>query len=270
MKPSRSPMLASLFLSAVSAILLAVACATAYDPAVSNYFPAGSPLLVSASVLSILAIISGIVSAILIKAKNEPFEAPSAPSFAVLPSAIGSLITSVMLFIGGKVWIGILFLLATAFYALSACPFAKKYAPWVILPGFAVIAATIALTATFYFDMTVEMNAPVKVLLQLGLLSVMLESTLEIRALIGRESPVLFGVVITFAAVLCPLSGISGLVLVIASKTPGIVYSAAVPVILGGYATAIARLISALFPRRPAQTRSESSEINTDEGRTAE
>lgn len=270
MKQSRILMCASLFLSAVGAILLAVACVTAYDPAVSNYFAVGSPLPVIASVISFVAILSGIASAILAKVKKEPFEAPAAPSFAVLPSAFGSLVTAGMLLIGGKIWIGLLFLLAAAFYVLSACPFAKKYASWIIVPGFAVAAAAIALAATFYFDMTVEMNAPVKVLLQLGLLSVMLESTLEIRALIGRENPVLSIVVITFATVLCPLSGVSGLVLVIASKTPGIVYSAAVPVILGGCATAIVRLISAVFPRCPAKSRSEGSEINTDEGRTAE
>ena len=245
MKLSRLLLIAVLPLAVVSAVFMILAF-SAYDPAVSNYFPNGSPLPILSVVSAFLAFAAGAVSALLSRKKSEPFAVPSVPSFALLPAAVGNLAGGVLLLTAGKTLSGVLFLFGVAFFALLACPFAKRYAPYITWLGFAAIAAHISLVAAYYFDMTVEMNAPIKVLLQMGLLAAMLDCTVEIRLLMDRSHAVITPIIIAFAIVCCGLSSISLSVAFLGGKIPEKDYSAALPVLLGFTATAVCRLAALL------------------------
>ena len=265
MKRSRILLLASLPLAMLGAVLMTVAFATAYDPADSNYFPAGAALPVAGAVFALLSLGCGPASAILARRHEEPFAKPSAPSFAVIPSAVGAVVSAVLLFVGGKAVIALFFLFAALFYAFVACPFVKKIADPTLALGFIAVIAPVVLNAAFYFDMTVEMNAPVKVLLQMGLLGAMLYATVEFRAVAGLEYNGRFSLLTALTASLCGISGIPILVVALAQKTPTVVYAAAVPLILGVFCNAAIRICAACFARKVVEP--ASAETDPDDER---
>ena len=267
MKLSRILLLASLPLVLVGAVLMAAAFAKTYDPAVSNYFPAGSALPVTGAVFALLSLAAGLASALFAKRRSEPFAKPSAPSFATLPTALGALVSTVLLFVGGKPVIAVFFLAAAAFYALAAFPVAKRIADPLLVLGSVAVIALVILNATFYFDMTVEMNAPVKVLLQMGLLGAMVYAILEVRASAGQKCDYRLPVFTALAASLCGISGISVLVVALAQKTPTVVYAAAVPLILGVFCNAAIRVCQAVLP--PKETPSAPETTEQDEEKNA-
>ena len=272
MKLSRIFLLAVLPLSAISIIFMSIACVSAYDPDVSNYFSRGNPLPVLAIMFTCFAVAAGIAGALLSKHREDSFEKPLSPSFIPFPSAVGCLIGSILLFAAKVPIAGILFLLTAGFFVLTVCPFAKRYASLILWAGFASVAATILLNATYYFDMTVEMNAPIKVLLQMGLLAAMLDCTVEMRVLIDRTDSFATPILTTFTVTLCGLSSIPALIVQIGGKLPGLVYFAAVPVLLGFFVTALIRLCHMIFtPVQNASTpESANSENKTEEERTEE
>ncbi len=60
--------------------------------------------------------------------------------------------------------------------------------------GFAAVIACALLSVLLYFDMSTEMNAPVKSLLQAGFLSSMIFFTTELRLLLGKPLPRLLAI----------------------------------------------------------------------------
>ena len=264
MKLSRVLLVLALPFSVVAMFLMVVASSTAYQPNVSNYFERTSPLPVLSVIFVCLAIAVGIAAAIVARYRNEPFSTPATPSFALLPAATGTLASAILLFIAGKALNGILFFVEALFFALLICPFVKKYAAYAIWSGFAAIAAQVVLISTYYFDMTVEMNAPVKVLLQMGLLGAMLDCTVEIRILIGRSHALLTPILTVFAFAICLLSGFSALALTLDGKMPSMVYIAAMPALIGFATTAGYRLMQILNPFSPVSPTEQEKEENAE------
>lgn len=84
---------------------------------------------------------------------------------------------------------GVLLLLSALFFALSAFLGAEKSRGGLALLGFACPLAAASLTFYYYFDKTVEMNSPVKVFLQLGLLFAIPAFLLCSRSLLDRSLP---------------------------------------------------------------------------------
>ena len=272
MKISRILLLASLPLTFLATLLMLIAFATAYDPGVSNYFALGNPLPILASVAALLVIACGIAASIVAKRLSEPFSPLPAPSSATFPAALGALGSSVLLFVfknrfpaklqTAATVSAILFLLAAVFFLLAALRIAEKHAFSILWAGFAAIIAPIVLNAVYYFDMTVEMNAPVKVLAQMGLLAAMLCVTVEIRALIGRTNPSLTPVLLSFALSLCCLSSLPLIFAAIAGKVFSGAYIAAVPFLLGVGLTAGIRMCGMIFTGKSESPVSEPE--NTD------
>ncbi|MBQ3639339.1 MAG: hypothetical protein II955_02325 [Clostridia bacterium] len=259
MKVSQILLFLTLPITVVSIILMCIAFG-AYDPVISDYFPRGTVFPALAIGVACLAFGVGVSGVIVSKKMHFPLYLPKTPSFAPIPAALGSLASAVFLFISGKPIIGVLFLLAAGFFALTVAPFAKEKAALITWVGFASVIACIALNATYYFDMTVEMNAPVKVLLQIGLLAAMLGCTAEIRILIGRSHFVLTPVLPLLAMIACLFSAFPVFALAAESKTPTMVYTAAVPFLLGFGTTAGCRLMQITFPQS-----FDATELQTDE-----
>ena len=248
MKVSRILLVLAIPFSVVSMFLMIVACSAAYSPNTSNYFESTSPLPGLSVLFACLAVVAAIAAAIVSRLRNEPFSTPATPSFALLPAAIGSFASAVLLLGAGKALSGILFLVEAIFFILLICPFVKKYAVYLIWAGFVSIAAQIVLISTYYFDMTLEMNAPVKVLLQMGLLAAMLDCTVEIRVLIGRSNAILTPILTAFTFATCLLSGFSALALTLDGKMPSTVYIAAMPALIGFATTSGYRFMQILNP----------------------
>lgn len=85
--------------------------------------------------------------------------------------------------------------------------------------GFSLPISSVLLIAISYFDITVSMNAPIKAMFHLSMLSFMIWSLYEIRNLIGKASPRAY-----FAFGLCTmlLSGIASLPYIIYSLVGGL------------------------------------------------
>lgn len=264
MKLSRILLVITLPFSVVSMFLMILAFSTAYHPGISNYFESSSPLPVLSVLFVCLAIAVGIAAAFVSHFRNQPLSIPTTPSFALLPASIGTLASAILLFIAGKTLTGILFLAEATFFALLICPFVKKYAAFAIWGGFAAIAAQIVLISRYYFDMTLEMNAPVKVLLQMGLLAAMLDCTVEIRLLIGRSHALLTPILTVFTFSTCLLSGFSTLALTLDSEMPNMVYIAAMPALIGFSSTALCRLMQILNPSLPVSPNQNEKEEDAE------
>lgn len=87
---------------------------------------------------------------------------------------------------------GVLIIIGIIASAVSALYFfcrlgGKGWREWYVILGFAPGVRGVSGMATIYFDMTVEMNSPNKMLLQLALISVMIYFLLELRMLLGGK-----------------------------------------------------------------------------------
>lgn len=266
MKVSRILFIAAVPLSLLGALFLLLAYGTAFDPSVSHYFAAGSPFPALAGVCLALAIGCGIAGAILAKKVPESLKSPAVPSFAPLPAALGALGSAIWLFVSGNTVLGVLAVIASVFFTLCACSVAKLYGKYLLWGGFAAIAATIALNATYYFDMTLEMNAPTKILLQMALLAAMLFVTAECRLLTGRFDRLLIPILTVFCLALCTCAGAADFYLLFSKKEVGSAYLAAAPLLLGAGLTALWRLIEMLFSKEsPAPVAEETTESEESE-----
>ena len=250
MKRSHLFLIAAMAFALVGTIILLIAFGTAFDPLVSNYFSNGSALPVLSAVCLVLSIGLGIAGAVFAQKNPEELNAPALPSFATAPAAFGALGSAVWMLIAGKAWLGVLILLTSVFFTLEFCSIAKFYGKALLWLGFAAIAAPIAYNALCYFDMTVEMNAPVKVLLQMALLSAMLFITAECRLLSKRFDRVLIPILTTFCMTLCTAGGMVSLYLLLAKKETKILYLVAAPLLLGVGTTAIWRLLQMILPAK--------------------
>lgn len=190
------PILSVGLFSAVT-ILQSLAFLLCYEAPESNYFAIGSPFPILACVLSILGAVCGIASIFLIP-KDRLSEGTLPCPIASLPNAFGFLAGAVVLLLSeqtdlSKIAILLLFL-AAIYSALIA--FAKTVAPArKALIGFSAVLSCIMLNAIYYFDVTLEMNAPIKVTLLVGLLASMLYFTAELRYLLEKPAARLHSVI---------------------------------------------------------------------------
>lgn len=182
----------------LAAALMTVAFFTQYDAPETNYFRRGAVLPVIAGVLAALAAIAGTVLAVRIPRKTLKTDSLPAP-IASLTSAVGFLFCAIFLGIStvrnGLDWtrvVALILSLAATAYALMVafCDLRQESVRNLsVLLGFTPIFALIFLCAAHYFDRSLEMNAPCKVVLMLGLLAAMITFTGEIRYQLGTALP---------------------------------------------------------------------------------
>ena len=75
--------------------------------------------------------------------------------------------------------------------------------------GFFAVAACILLNAYYYFDFSIEMNAPIKITVQLAILLIMLLFTGDLRFILGIPKPKTHLVLHAWASALGSLSAVS-------------------------------------------------------------
>lgn len=178
--------------AAVAACLQCVAMLKAYSQA-ANYFSFGSPLPFIAVAFALVSALCGTVSAYLLPAehvRSTPFSGKLASS---LPAGLGFALSACLLLFYGVTQLAlpaaIGLVLAAGYSILCASQLRQSHTSVVALIGFAAIVGCALTNAYYYFDQTMEMNAPMKVSIQTALLFAMLYYTGELRYLLGREKP---------------------------------------------------------------------------------
>ncbi len=186
----------SLVSSIAAAILQLLALLLSFERG-TNYFEMDAALPGWASACTLLAILLGAVGARL--TPPEPLRAAtpfSSKTLADLPVALGAFLCGATLLTGGYGTLGscsgLLLLVMAAYLCLPKGASAEQNPLLTQALGFFAVIACGILCAYYYFDTTVEMNSPIKISLQLALLSAMLYYTGELRYLLGRPLPRLY------------------------------------------------------------------------------
>lgn len=202
-----------------AAALQTVAALLCFDKG-SNYFITGETLPTVALILALIGGAVGILAACLSPradaAKGSPL---SASVYSMIPTVAAFLLFGVILLACGqaietaralRVPAALLSVAAAAYVILSSLPrFCKQNKSAVTLLGFTAPLACALANAYYYFDLSVEMNSPVKYCVQVPLLFAMLYFLGELRYLIGEPKPRLFlaGACLTVAsASLCAVA----------------------------------------------------------------
>ena len=181
------------FCGFAAGILQLLSALTAFE-AGTHYFVRGSALPVCAWVVSLLGVGFAIASAFLDKEqpvlKRSRFSPLfAAVGFAALLPALFALLDSETKTTARLALLALLLvILAGNFCLLSA--FAKKqFAGLTAILGLLAVLAPACLALIYYFDKSVEMNAPVKVCLQTGLLFSMFPFLCDVRTRLNRPIP---------------------------------------------------------------------------------
>ena len=179
-------------LSAISAAALhTIAYATAYGEQGANYFSATSLLPRLSGAFAILACLFACVSFFFQKSTPLSVSA-SANRLTSIPAAIGFLVGGTLFFLSNttKLTYSIsAFCILAAIY-LASHAFSLIEDPFVLaLIGFSAVIACILCNGYFYFDRSLELNAPLKINTMIGMLTAMLYFIGELRILIGRAMP---------------------------------------------------------------------------------
>ena len=199
--------------SSMAAFLQLIAVLTVLEKN-SNYFPSNSWLPTFAVLCALLGAACGTLAAYKTKQAelaSEPFFASKLPSIF---SAVGFLAVAALFAWKSSTQataltylITLVFLVAAIYAALSALPtVARRSRTSLALLGFAPILACILLNAHYYFDVTVEMNAPLKTSLQTGLLFASVYFTGEVRFHLNRAQPRFFLVLAAWVVAIGALS----------------------------------------------------------------
>ena len=181
----------SLIAAIPAALLQAIAYLRIYGDSGSNYFASASPLPDLAVIFALLSCAFGIAAICLWK--KAPIH-PSTPfgNLTSIPAALGFLAGAVLMLLSNDTKltyaVAIFFFLAAGYQLLLAFqPIKDRYLTAFI--GFSAVIGCILMEGYYYFDATLEMNAPVKVSVLMGLLFAMIYYTNELRLLIGNPLP---------------------------------------------------------------------------------
>ncbi|MBR2722145.1 MAG: hypothetical protein IKB75_05130 [Clostridia bacterium] len=167
-----------------------------YD-ARENYFAIGAKLPIFSTLCAVLCGLCGIAAAFLTKGREQviaPVDAPICNPVCCGLSAMGFLCAAALILIAGRSAFSLptaIFLLLGFVYSIlmlvrSVLSRSFSALPWL---GMIAVIATIVMNAYYYFDSTVEMNAPVKVCMQISLLFFMLSLVSELRYLFDAAQP---------------------------------------------------------------------------------
>ncbi len=238
-----------------------------YEPN-THYFTQGSILPVLSVLFAILGAIAGSVAAIFTERSalaRSPFSAEASRA----PMAIGFLAPAALLFSFAApaasrplVILSVAMLaLATVYAIMTNIPAIRESKPLVaVVFGFAAVLGCILLNAYYYFDNSIEMNAPIKVSTQVGLLCAMLYLTGELRYLLGNPMPRMFLTLTAWTVSIGAVSAVSVPIAYLLGKTDRIDYLCGAVLTLCVLLTALLRANILLKGRAPAQKPIEAQE----------
>ena len=238
----------------------------------TNYFTGRFPLPLLAVIFAILAAIVGSVAALTTKLSalaENPFPRLPIPSL----TAIGSILLAVAILTTKHTETNpiimpatVVFLILSAVYPiLSGIPACRRHRTVTLLFGMAAVLSCILTNAYYYFDISVEMNAPLKTTLQVSLLFLMLYLTAELRYLLGTPQPRLY---LALAAWAIPFALISAIPLPFAlftGKLTRLDYVAGGLLMLCASVTICHRIAVLYRSEKPVDTAAEKSvRVDTD------
>ena len=254
-------------LCAITAAIIEVVSVLVYYDGTSNYFKSQSLLPTIAVILALLGTAIGIVSAITINREFQVatiFSDKNSPS----PATIGFLTASIftMIYCSRTIQpaIGVLsaiLLLCGAIYCiLTSIPALRAKKNLAVLFGILAILGTILLNAYYYFDVSLEMNAPFKLTTQMGLLCATVYLTGEIRFLLGTQKPKFFLGLCTMLVSIGSLCSLSLLVAFFLDKTDRGDYVTGALLVFCMILSALLRMRNLLAPTVPDNTE-ETAEV---------
>lgn len=187
----RIALVCTLLFAVAASILQALALLRSYS-ADSNYFAADAILPTVAAALALLCGVCGILAASLADRGSLRSPLPDT-AWENLPAGLGFAFCAFLLLFASNAPQRLLTAILSLCALLYSFAFFKgnaKAAPR-LLPvlGFFAVAACAMINVQCYFDSSLEMNAPVKVTVQVALLFAMIYYTAEIRYLLGRQKP---------------------------------------------------------------------------------
>ena len=187
-----------LFCAVISALIACIAQSIAYFKAygspLANYFSASSPLPKIAVGFAILTCVLGIVAVCLWKKDEIPMQSLIG-DISSLPAAVGFLAGMILMLLSGSTVltyaIAVCFFFATHYHVIPAFRLInnRNERDTTALIGFSNVIGCILMIGYFYFDPSMEMNAPVKIGALIAILFVALYYTSEIRVLLGNPLP---------------------------------------------------------------------------------
>ncbi|MBQ1229749.1 MAG: hypothetical protein IIX80_01825 [Clostridia bacterium] len=162
----------------------------------AHYFRTGAFLPVAALICALLSSLCGSIPA-LVTREAATFNSPFPPHRVLLLSPIGFLLAGGTILVSGNseflnTAVGTLLLLASLYGFCLCAPSLRQRSALISLLGLLPILACILLNAYYYFDVSIQMNAPIKIALQIALLFAMLSYTGEVRFHLGRPMPRLY------------------------------------------------------------------------------
>ncbi|MBQ9806396.1 MAG: hypothetical protein IJW49_07835 [Clostridia bacterium] len=249
---------ACLLLAVIAAILSAVAVITDYDTH-ENYFSKNAPLYLAACITAVVSLAVGI-AAVCVTPRNELRDSPFCERNISSPAALGFLITLFAISIQENLEQSSLFLipfitaaliLATAYSVLSSLPKLVKERPNLVAGiGLTTVLACLFLNIYLYFDLTIEMNAPLKLFIQIGLLSAMIYYTTELRYLLKIPMPRVFLLVSVAAVSLGSLCIFALPVAFLTDKLPRFDYLACALLVLTILISIVVRAVTLIAPKK--------------------
>ncbi len=195
---------------AAAAILQLLAILLSHD-AGTHYFERGAVLPILSIVFALLGALCGTLTALLTD-RTELNAFPFSREISVSLAALGFIAVAISLVLVEASTLAkataILMLLSALYEILLGHPKTQRSSATALL-GLVGIIGMILLNAVYYFDARVEMNAPLKVTVQVGLLFAMLARTSELRYLIGKPQPRMLLILSAWAASIGAISALS-------------------------------------------------------------
>ena len=234
------------FVSAILAAALQVTAVLTLSVENSNYFANGAAPTFAA-IFALLGVALGTACTILTP-RRQLAASPFAKTASRAPIAIGFLAPAVLLPFSSASVNPLIPIIASVSLAIgvlygifSNLPFLRKHQNTTALFGFAAVIGSIALNAYYYFDTSIEMNAPIKVTTQMGLLCVTVYLTGELRYLLERPMPRMFSALTFWLVSVGALSSLSVPVAYFMGITDRADYAAGAALVLCVLLTALAR-----------------------------
>lgn len=187
-------LLGSLITAVPTTVLQVLAYLKAYQAPSSNYFASDSLLPKASVAFALLGCALAIVGFFLQRKTDERSDALP-HSYAPLASALGFLGGAGILLLSDSSNLvsvtAVCLILAAAYQILLTFRVFQESAITAMI-GFSTVVGCILTVGYYYFDSSLEMNAPVKIHVMMGLLLAMLCYTAELRFLLGIGKPKIF------------------------------------------------------------------------------
>ena len=262
-----------------AAILQALAVLISYSNE-SNYFDTGAILPILSAIFVIGGLICGTVAACMTDS-NALHDTPFSERNEFPIPAIGFVLTAILLPMHSPaermtltLVTSVLLILAALYSLLSArAAFRKQHEGLLSFLGMASVVGCILAAAYFYFDVNLEMNAPLKIAVQLGLITAMLCYTGEIRFLLGKPMPRVYLTVTAWTIAAGSLAVLAIPFACITEKLPRIDYAGTAVLVLCIVLTQILRmrtLLTCSAEDNSEQAINEINENNDTDGTTDE